>query len=261
MRPSTLPVLLLTPKNSFQPRPQASLRWRRQAIVRLGIIAFLTTTVLLILSPSFRHFLLPTVGLGALLAPGTLSRDTVKVYDLNSLQGTARGWERGERILMCVPLRDAEPVLPLFFSHLRNFTYPHHLIDLAFLVSDSKDKTLATLREMLEKQQADPDPAQHFGEVTIMEKDFGAVIGQGVEDRHGFAAQGPRRKLMARARNWLMYTALRPHHQWVYWRDADVETAPATLLEDLMRHNKDVIVPSEWLKPFCSLLTCRLTVV
>src|SRR5690606_16534692 len=63
-------------------------------------------------------------------------------------------------------------------------------------------------------------------------------------------AQGPRRKLMARARNWLMFTALRPYHQWVYWRDADVETAPATLLEDLMRHNKDVIVPSEPLKPY-----------
>lgn len=50
---------------------------------------------------------------------------------------------------------------------------------------------------------------------------------------------------MAQARNWLLSAALRPYHSWVYWRDVDVETAPFTILEDLMRHNKDVIVPSE----------------
>lgn len=49
---------------------------------------------------------------------------------------------------------------------------------------------------------------------------------------------------MAQARNWLLSAALRPTHSWVYWRDVDVETAPFTILEDLMRHNKDVIVPS-----------------
>ena len=51
---------------------------------------------------------------------------------------------------------------------------------------------------------------------------------------------------MAQARNWLLSSALRPFHSWVYWRDVDVETAPFTILEDLMRHNKDVIVPSEY---------------
>jgi len=50
---------------------------------------------------------------------------------------------------------------------------------------------------------------------------------------------------MAQARNWLLSAALRPTHSWVYWRDVDVETAPTTILEDLMRHNKDVIVPSK----------------
>jgi mannan polymerase II complex ANP1 subunit len=51
---------------------------------------------------------------------------------------------------------------------------------------------------------------------------------------------------MAQARNWLLSAALRPTHSWVYWRDVDVETAPFTILEDLMRHNKDVIVPSKY---------------
>ena len=146
---------------------------------------------------------------------------------------------------MCVPLRDAEPHLPMFFSHLRNFTYPHHLIDLAFLVSDSKDRTLEVLVENLEAIQASEDDAAHYGEISIIEKDFGQKVNQDVESRHGFAAQASRRKLMAQARNWLLSAALRPYHSWVYWRDVDVETAPFSILEDLMRHNKDVIVPSE----------------
>ncbi|KAL9600379.1 MAG: hypothetical protein Q9219_003229 [cf. Caloplaca sp. 3 TL-2023] len=131
----------------------------------------------------------------------------------------------------------------MFFAHLRNFTYPHHLIDLAFLVSDSKDRTLPLLSQMLTDLQNDPDPKQPYGEISILEKDFGQKVNQDVESRHGFAAQASRRKLMAQARNWLLSAALRPTHSWVYWRDVDVETAPFTILEDLMRHNKDVIVP------------------
>lgn len=133
----------------------------------------------------------------------------------------------------------------MFFSHLRNFTYPHNLIDLAFLVSDSKDNTLQLLVDNMNSIQADEDPRQPYGEISIIEKDFGQKVNQDVESRHGFAAQASRRKLMAQARNWLLSAALRPYHSWVYWRDVDVETAPFTILEDLMRHDKDVIVPSE----------------
>ena len=190
------------------------------------------------------------MSIGSLLTVGLLSAtehsdvNTVRYYDLSNVQGTARGWEREERILLCVPLRDAEAHLPMFFSHLRNFTYPHHLIDLAFLVSDSKDNTLGLLVQSLENIQAEQDSFMHYGEISIYEKDFGQKVNQDVESRHDFAAQASRRKLMAQARNWLLSAAMRPYHSWVYWRDVDVETAPFSILEDLMRHNKDVIVPS-----------------
>ncbi|KAI1852481.1 hypothetical protein JX266_002659 [Neoarthrinium moseri] len=190
--------------------------------------------------------LLSVFSLGLFSDNADVLLDTVRYYDLTNVQGTARGWEREERILLCVPLRDAEPHLNMMFSHLRNFTYPHHLIDLAFLVSDSKDRTLDVLVERLEDLQADEDPKQPYGEIQIIEKDFGQKVNQDVESRHGFAAQASRRKLMAQARNWLLSAALRPYHSWVYWRDVDVETAPFTILEDLMRHNKDVIVPNVW---------------
>jgi len=111
------------------------------------------------------------------------------------------------------------------------------------------------------------DSPLRFHRAMVFEKDFGQGVGQGFSDRHGFDAQGPRRKLMAKARNWLVSSGLTAEYSWVYWRDADVETAPATILEakplphpphlflnhgvadmekDLMRHNKDVIVPNVW---------------
>lgn len=225
----------------FQPRSRPALRWRRQLLLRIVVIALLTAVVLLLFFPALRAFLGISLGFG-LFHGAQLS--TVRVFDLSTTQGTARGWEREERILFCAPLRDAEAHLPMFFSHLRNFTYPHHLIDIAFLVSDSKDQTLPHLKKYLQELQDDPDERMPYGDISLIEKDFGQKVGQDVENRHGFAAQASRRKTMAQARNWLLSAALRPHHSWVYWRDADVETAPTTILEDLMRHNKDVIVPS-----------------
>lgn len=238
-------VLTWNAGDRFQPRSQTALRRRKQLIQRLCLLGGISILCLFLIFPSWRAAILPTLSLGLLSSAEDFQLETVRYYDLSNVQGTARGWEREERVLLCTPLRDAEPHLPMFFSHLRNFTYPHHLIDLAFLVSDSKDKTLEVLIRMLEELQSDPDPKMHFGEVSVLEKDFGQTVNQDVESRHGFAAQAGRRKLMAQARNWLLSATLRPTHSWVYWRDADVETAPYTILEDLMRHNKDVIVPSE----------------
>ena len=229
----------------FAPRSQPALLRRRLVFVRLGTAAFLIIGLFLLLFPGLRRALLPTLPLGLFPGHERIQLETVRYYDLDNVQGTSRGWEREERILICAPLRDAESHLPMFFSHLKNFTYPHHLIDLAFLVSDSKDRTLELLSSLLEELQADENPKMPYGEISIIEKDFGQKVDQNVESRHGFAAQASRRKLMAQARNWLLGSALRPFHSWVYWRDVDVETAPFTILEDLMRHNKDIIVPSE----------------
>ena len=226
-------------------------------MIRLALAGTVIITLILLFVPSLRFSLLPTLSLGLLPNVERIQLETVRYYDLSNVQGSARGWEREERILVCAPLRDAESHLPMFFSHLRNFTYPHYLIDLAFLVSDSKDNTLPLLSKLLTNLQEDPDPKQPYGEISIIEKDFGQKVNQDVESRHGFAAQASRRKLMAQARNWLLSSALRPTHSWVYWRDVDVETAPFTILEDLMRHNKDVIVPSTHFPR--SRLSCKWT--
>ncbi|KAI1307810.1 Anp1-domain-containing protein [Xylaria venustula] len=231
--------------HSFLPRSNSAARRRKKLILRLGIIVAVTLLFGLFVWPG-NLSIASVFSLGLVGSTADVLMDTVRYYDLSNAQGTARGWEREERILLCVPLRDAEPHIPMMFSHLHNLTYPHHLIDLAFLVSDSKDRTLELLIEMLEELQAHEDPKQPYGEISIIEKDFGQKVNQDVESRHGFAAQASRRKLMAQARNWLLSATLRPYHSWVYWRDVDVETAPFTIVEDLMRHNKDIIVPNVW---------------
>ncbi|KAI9665558.1 MAG: Mannan polymerase II complex anp1 subunit [Alyxoria varia] len=232
--------------HKFHPRSFTALRRRRQFLFRLGIVVGVLLLICFVLFPSTRPTSLAALGFGLLSSADDWQLETVRYYDLTHSQGTGRGWEKGERILLCAPLRDAAQHLPMFFGHLRNLTYPHNLIDLAFLVGDSKDDTLSLLSDLLADLQKHEDPKQQFGEISIIEKDFGQKVDQNVESRHGFAAQASRRKSMAQARNWLLSAALRPVHSWVYWRDVDVETAPFTILEDLMRHDKDIIVPNVW---------------
>lgn len=226
---------------------------------------------------------------------------TVEEYELHKFAGTPNGAENKEHILLCVPLRDAEKVLPLMFKHLMNVTYPHELIDLAFLVSDCSEGDLTldaliafsrhlqngTLSQVFADMDADAsaqgnkgteklylkymdqnylkrveqafsrpfhkDYDKPFRSVQIFQKDFGQAIGQGFSDRHAVKVQGTRRKLMARARNWLTANALKPYHSWVYWRDADVELCPGSVIQDLMSKGYDVIVPNVW-RPLPSFL-------
>jgi hypothetical protein len=77
-----------------------------------------------------------------------------------------------------------------------------------------------------------------------VEKDFGVTLAQDVEDRHGFAAQGPRRKAMGKARNYLLSAAMKPEHSWVYWRDVDIKDSPSKIIEDFVAHDRDILVPS-----------------
>ncbi|CCH46358.1 Mannan polymerase I complex VAN1 subunit [Wickerhamomyces ciferrii] len=221
-----------------------------------------------------------------------LYHSTVDYYDLSDAEGSSNGAIDGDYILLLIPLRNAEPVLPLMFKHIMNLTYPHSLIDIAFLVSDCSkdDRTLESLfdlsvalqngnlSDLLKAQESikgdlsgtsdlhlgymDPDyiekvdkafnPPFHkdynepFNSVQIFKKDFGQIIGQGFTDRHDVKVQGIRRKLMGKARNWLTSNALKPYHSWVYWRDADIELMPGSIIQDLMKFNYDVIVPNVW---------------
>ncbi|KAK0652991.1 Anp1-domain-containing protein [Cercophora newfieldiana] len=175
--------------------------------------------------------------------PVEVNSSTISSVDLNPIKSTTSALNNEERVLILTPLKDASRYLSKYFELVAELTYPHHLIDLAFLVGDSTDETLAVLASELDRLQKRPDK---FRSALIVEKDFGFHLSQNVEDRHGFEAQGPRRKAMGRARNYLLATALKHDHSWVYWRDVDIVDSPSKILEDFIAHDRDILVPNIW---------------
>jgi hypothetical protein len=179
--------------------------------------------------------------------PVVVNATNVQKVDLNPIKSTKNAIENKERILILTPLRDAAPYLPKYFDLLADLSYPHELIDLGFLISDTTDDTLAILASEIDRIQSGGIHGLAFNSVKIIEKDFGVDIAQGdVEERHSFKAQGPRRKAMGRARNYLLYSTLGPEHSWVYWRDVDIVEHPRQILEHFIAHDKDIIVPSKF---------------
>jgi cellulose synthase/poly-beta-1,6-N-acetylglucosamine synthase-like glycosyltransferase len=177
-------------------------------------------------------------------APYEVNSTSISTVDLNPIKSTAKAATSGERVLILTPLRDASPYLPKYFDLLSELTYPHDLIDLAFLVGDCTDDTLSVLTSELKRIQDQVEEKIAFHSALIVQKDFGAVVEMDVIDKHSFKAQGPRRKAIARARNYLLYSALKPEHSWVYWRDVDIVDSPKKILEDFVAHDKDILVPS-----------------
>jgi len=176
-------------------------------------------------------------------APIEINHTSIQRIDLNPITSSPKAVSNEERVLILTPLRNAAPYIEQHFDLLSQLTYPHNLIDLAFLVGDSTDDTLAVLAMELERVQSRTDKIP-FNTAVIIEKDFGVTMGQNVEDRHGFKAQGPRRKAMGKARNYLLSAALKPEHSWVYWRDVDIKDSPSKIIEDFVAHDRDVLVPS-----------------
>lgn len=171
--------------------------------------------------------------------PMVIESDTIEFMNLDSFSFV----KAHDRVLILTPLRDAAPHLRTYFKLLSELSYPHQAIDLAFLVGDCKDNTLSTLNGEVANLQRESNP-ERFRSSMIIQKDFGDATGQSVEERHSFEAQGMRRRAIGRARNYLLYSALRPVHDWVHWRDVDIVENPKSILEDFMKHDKDVLVPS-----------------
>ena len=177
-------------------------------------------------------------------APIEVESQTIQHVNLNGIMSTPKAIINEERVLILTPLKNAAYFLNKYFDLLSELEYPHNLIDLAFLVSDSTDDTLAVLSAELDRVQKRTDKVP-FHSAMIVEKDFGITLSMDIAEKHSFKAQGPRRKAIARARNYLLYTALKPEHSWVYWRDVDIQDSPSKILQDFMSHNKDILVPSK----------------
>lgn len=140
-----------------------------------------------------------------------------------------------EKLLILTPVKDAAALLDGYFRLLERLVYPKRRISLGFLESDSGDGTYAALQRRL------PALRRRYRRVGLWKKDYGFRIPPGYP-RWAPAFQIPRRTILAKSRNQLLFRALEDE-DWVLWLDADLCDYPADILERMMATGKDILHP------------------
>jgi hypothetical protein len=145
------------------------------------------------------------------------------------------------KVLILTPLKSAASFLPRYVELIEALDWPRERLSLGMLESDSADDTLSvleTLRPRLETRCA---------RVTISSHDYGFAIPEG-QQRWTPSYQLGRRKILARSRNRLLFSALRDE-DWVLWIDVDMVGFPSDLIAQLIAPGFDIVTPHAVLKP------------
>lgn len=141
-----------------------------------------------------------------------------------------------DKILILTPVKEAEGYLETYFDNLFALTYPHHLLSLGILESDSSDRTYSMLEDKL------PELNRTFRKAGVWKRDFGYTIPQNVPRWSG-KIQAERRAVLARSRNHLLFRAL-DDEDWVLWLDVDVVEYPGDIIQSLLQTEKDIVQPN-----------------
>lgn len=122
---------------------------------------------------------------------------------------------------------------PDFLSIVQGFDYPMSNINLGVLVSDKKEfKAITDYIKRL------PSNKNFFHQIHVILREKDAGISR--EHRRADRAQRERRRLIARLRNYLLYTTMRDEDS-VLWIDSDMVRVPSDLLGRMIDSGKDVI--------------------
>lgn len=191
------------------------------------------------LSPPTKPFLKSQT----LRSNGLQAAPPVVHYNLNNLTSTSESIAKGERILILTPLAR---FYQAYWDNIVKLNYPHELISLGFIAPKTKsgNTAVAALEKAISKTQSGPID-DRFASISILRQDFDPpLLSQDEKTRHKLSSQKERRESMSRARNSLVFTTLGPATSWVLWLDADIVETPASLIQDLTRHNQPIIVPN-----------------
>jgi peptide chain release factor subunit 1 len=142
-------------------------------------------------------------------------------------------------VLILTPMKSAVRYLDRYFAGLKKLTYPRQLLSIGILEGDSEDGTYAETKARLAKED--------FGRVVFFKKDFGFRIRSGLP-RYTDFYQPSRRAILARARNHLLFRALKDE-DWVLWLDVDVIDYPSNIIEQLVSLDRDIVHPHCVLDP------------
>lgn len=110
-------------------------------------------------------------------------------------------------------------------------------LEAAVLVSDSDDGTLDAFRAAARRLEDAGVPC------LVVERDFGLRL---PDDQPRWAPhlQLDRRRVLAKSRNHLLFAALREHHDWVLWLDADVVSFPDDVVTTMLATGADLVQPN-----------------
>lgn len=160
-------------------------------------------------------------------------------YNMNKLQASSQAAGHGEKVLILTPLAR---FYDEYWENLVALSYPHELIELGFIVPRSKEgqQALEKLDRAVAKTQKGKDK---FSKVTILRQEAeDALASHSEKDRHALSVQKARRSAMSLARNSLFLSTIGPDTAWILWLDSDVVETPHTLIQDMTKHDKDVLV-------------------
>ncbi|KAK3824126.1 MAG: Anp1-domain-containing protein [Linnemannia elongata] len=144
-----------------------------------------------------------------------------------------------QTVLVLTLVRDRESwsdgrSFPDFLSIVQGFDHPMSNINLGVLVSDKNEFNAITdyIKHL-------PDGNKNFfGHIHVILREKDAGIPR--EHRRADDAQRDRRRLIARLRNYLLYTTMRDEDS-VLWIDSDMIRVPNDLLNRMIDSGKDII--------------------
>jgi hypothetical protein len=139
------------------------------------------------------------------------------------------------KVLVLTPMKNASAHLGDYVMLLERLDWPRERLSLGILESDSDDGTATALAAMRPRFDA------RFGRTTLLNRDYGFHLPPGVP-RWSAAFQLTRRKILARARNQLLFRAL-GDEDWVLWIDADLVDYPVDVLRRLLATGFDIVTP------------------
>lgn len=149
----------------------------------------------------------------------------------------ARFADRGARVLVLTPVKNAAALAPAYLDRLARLEHPPELLSLGLLESDSDDGTHEAFRGLL----ASEPWASRWRRTTLLNHDFHYRIPAHIGRWHT-SVQARRRSILAQSRNLLLQGALQDE-DWVLWLDVDVVDYPGDIIRTLLACHKDILHP------------------
>lgn len=138
-------------------------------------------------------------------------------------------------VVILTPIKNCVSHLPAYVERIEALQYPAEVLSIGLLESDSTDATWPLAQDLVERLE------RRCRRVSLVKRDFGFNMPAQVP-RWSPAYQRARRTTLARARNHLLFSALRDE-TWVLWLDVDVIRYPPDLIQKLMATGREIVQP------------------